>query len=50
MNGLMVFSTLAAAINAGFMVYDRTSTGYLVRTRTQHGYALAIVDLRRDPR
>lgn len=50
MNGLMVFSTLAAAISAGFMVYDRTSTGYLVRTRTQRGYALAIVEQCRDQR
>ena len=46
MKGMMVFSTLAAAINAGFTVYDRTATGYLVRTQTTHGYALAIVDLR----
>jgi hypothetical protein len=46
MNGLMVFTNLAAAIAAGFSVYDRTASGYLVRQRTTRGYALAVVDLR----
>lgn len=46
MQGLTVFETLAQALNAGFTVYDRTPRGYLVRSRTQAGWALAIVDLR----
>jgi hypothetical protein len=45
MPGLMTFPSLAAAIRAGFQVYDRTETGYLVRKRTPAGFALAIVDL-----
>jgi hypothetical protein len=46
MTGIMTFTTLQAAINAGFQVYDRTQDGYLVRTRTAAGWALAIVVLR----
>ncbi|HMF28455.1 MAG TPA: hypothetical protein VKE42_06765 [Candidatus Cybelea sp.] len=45
MAGLVVFRSVVAAIRAGFQVYERTSTGYLVRTRTSAGWALAIVDL-----
>lgn len=45
MQGMMVFSTLVAALNAGFSVYERTAYGYLMRTRTDHGFALAMVDL-----
>jgi len=48
MQGLTVFDTLSQAINAGFTVYDRTPRGYLMRTRTAGGWALAIVNLRRD--
>ncbi|HEV3156445.1 MAG TPA: hypothetical protein VGZ00_03800 [Candidatus Baltobacteraceae bacterium] len=47
--GLMVFSTLADALRAGFEVYDRTSDGYLVRTKTTKGWALALVRLIRKP-
>ena len=43
MNGLLVFPTLAEAINAGFEVYDRTTDGYVVRTRTARGWAMALV-------
>jgi hypothetical protein len=43
---MTVFSSLTAALHAGFHVYDRTENGYLVRTRTTHGWALALVDLR----
>lgn len=46
MPGIMVFATLSAAIRAGYQVYDRIPQGYLVRTRTTRGYALAIVDCR----
>jgi hypothetical protein len=47
MAGMMVFSTLGAALRAGYHVFDRIPEGYLVRTRTTKGYALAIVDCRR---
>ncbi len=42
MKGLVVFQTVRAALNAGFQVYDRTQDGYLVRTRTAAGWALAL--------
>lgn len=42
MQGITVFNSLADAIRAGFELYDRTSYGYLVRTRTANGWALAI--------
>ncbi|HLI96205.1 MAG TPA: hypothetical protein VKT72_08970 [Candidatus Baltobacteraceae bacterium] len=45
MNGLKVFRNLRDAINAGYQVYDRMADGYLVRTRTSGGWALAIVQL-----
>ncbi len=43
MAGLMVFKSLADALRAGFQIYDRTQDGYLVRTRTSSGWAIAIV-------
>ncbi len=43
---MIVFSSLREALNAGFQVYDRTSSGYLVRTKTVNGWALALVDLK----
>jgi len=43
MAGLMVFKSLADALRAGFQIYDRTSDGYLVRTRTPNGWAIALV-------
>ncbi|MGZ3510322.1 MAG: hypothetical protein ACXWNJ_18435, partial [Vulcanimicrobiaceae bacterium] len=43
MAGLMVFKSLADALRAGYQVYDRTSDGYLVRTRTAAGWAIALV-------
>ncbi len=43
MAGLMVFKSLADALRAGFQIYDRTSDGYLVRTRTASGWAMALV-------
>ena len=43
MAGIQVFKTLADALRAGFTVYDRTPDGYLVRMRTAHGWAMAIV-------
>jgi hypothetical protein len=44
--GILTFTTLRAALNAGFHVYDRNATGYLVRTRTAAGWALALVVLK----
>jgi hypothetical protein len=46
MKGMLVFRSLAEALRAGFEVYDRTATGFLMRTRTNGGYALALVDLK----
>lgn len=43
---MVVFTSLEEAIKAGFQVYDKTDTGYLVRTKTSAGYALAIVRLK----
>jgi hypothetical protein len=43
MAGLMIFKTLAEAIGMGYQIYDRTAEGYLVRTRTDRGWALALV-------
>jgi hypothetical protein len=46
MPGLLVFKSLADALRAGYQVYDRTTHGYLVKTRTASGWAIAIVDPR----
>lgn len=43
MPGVVVFRSLREALNAGYHVYDRTEGGILVRTRTQHGWAMAMV-------
>lgn len=45
MAGILVFSSLDEALRAGFEVYDRTDYGYLVRSRTPRGWALALVYL-----
>ena len=45
MHGITVFSSVSEALRAGFQIYDRTSNGYLVRTRTSRGWALALVQL-----
>jgi regulation of enolase protein 1 (concanavalin A-like superfamily) len=47
MAGLMVFQSLADALRAGFQIYDRTQEGYLVRTRTSSGWAMALVTCKR---
>jgi hypothetical protein len=47
MSGLMVFDSLADALRAGFQIYDRTQDGYLVRTRTAQGWAMALVSCKR---
>jgi hypothetical protein len=43
MQGLVVFRSLADALRAGYQIYDRTDSGYLVRTKTAAGWAMAIV-------
>jgi hypothetical protein len=48
MPGLVTFGSLAAAIREGFQVYERTPTGYRVRKLTPGGWAMALVDVRRD--
>lgn len=42
------FPSLIAALRAGYQVYDRTGDGYLVRTRTSNGWAIAAVRVRAD--
>jgi len=44
MSGLVVFTSLRAALNAGYHVYGRTERGYLARLRTDGGWALALVE------
>lgn len=43
MAGLEIFRSLADALRAGYQVYDRTTDGYLVRTRTASGWEIAMV-------
>ncbi len=44
MSTLPQFPSLISALRAGYQVYDRTATGYLVRTRTPNGWAIALVN------
>lgn len=46
MSGLIVFDSLSAALRAGYHVYDRSEHGYVVRTLTDAGYAMALVRCR----
>ena len=43
MSGIVVFSSLAEAVRAGFEPYEQTAAGYIVRVRTRTGWALAFV-------
>ena len=43
MSGLLVFDSLVTALRAGYHVYDRFDRGYIVRTRTDAGFAMALV-------
>ena len=43
---MLIFHSLVNALQQGYHVFDRTATGYLVRTRTPRGWALALVELR----
>jgi regulation of enolase protein 1 (concanavalin A-like superfamily) len=49
MAGIMVFRSVEEALRAGFEVYDKTPQGYLVRTRTSSGWALALVHCNNRP-
>jgi hypothetical protein len=44
MQGIQCFTALEDAIRAGFSLYDRTPSGYIVRASTPRGYALALVN------
>ncbi|GAC1651927.1 MAG: hypothetical protein NVS9B12_00790 [Vulcanimicrobiaceae bacterium] len=44
MTGLLVFSSVSAALSAGYQVYDRTADGYIVRIQTRSGWAMALVN------
>lgn len=40
------FDSLREAIKQGWEVYDRTSTGYIMRKRTDKGWVLARCDVK----
>jgi hypothetical protein len=42
---MLIFHSISEALHAGYHVYDRTQTGYLVRIKTERGWALALVEL-----
>lgn len=44
MSGLVVFTSLREALNAGYHIYGRSERGYLARLRTEHGWALALIE------
>lgn len=43
MPGMMMFPSLLDALKAGFEIYDRTASAYLVRAHTRAGWAIAFV-------
>jgi len=40
---MFIFKSLTDALRAGFEIYDCNDKGYIVRARTQTGWALALV-------
>ena len=40
MHGVMTFRSVSEALRAGYHVYDRTDTGYLVRTNTNSSFSI----------
>jgi hypothetical protein len=44
MQGIMTFNSISSALRTRYQVYERTESGYLVRIKTQAGWALARVD------
>jgi hypothetical protein len=49
MSNLPEFPSLVSALRAGYQVYDRAPNGYLVRTRTASGWAVAFVNCAAAP-
>ena len=47
MHGVAVFGSLNEALHAGFQVYDRYESGYLVRCKTSSGWAFALARVAR---
>ena len=43
-SGILVFRSINEALRAGFQIYDRTATGYVVRGRFGDRWQLALVD------
>jgi hypothetical protein len=43
MSGILVFRSVQEALRAGYQIYGKTEDGYLARTRTERGWALALV-------
>jgi hypothetical protein len=43
---MLVFASLIEALLAGHQVECRATSGYVVRTRTRHGWAHALVVVR----
>jgi len=43
MQGVLILHSMADALAKGFEFFDRTADGYLVRKKTERGWALAIV-------
>jgi hypothetical protein len=41
--GILVFKTIDEAVKAGFHVIDRLEDGYLVRSRVENHWVLAVV-------
>lgn len=46
MQGIHRFLTLEEALQAGFIVYDRTASGYIVHGRVDGRWAMAVVEAR----
>jgi hypothetical protein len=42
MQGIMIFKSMDEAQNSGFLYFDRTKDGFLVRKMTPKGWALAL--------
>lgn len=42
MSGILVFRSLPEALRAGYQIFDRIDDGYLMRTRTGRGWAMAV--------
>lgn len=40
---MVVFRSVREALLAGYQIYGKTEEGYLARTRTERGWALALV-------